>query len=90
MKLYLEYTFFLFFVLMIAFSVNTLADENEIVCLKSDKIRSVDFKKDYMIFEMQKRDKYLNQGSLNVPEFQRPRALRTQSTWFHSTRVTFL
>ena len=56
MKLYLEYTFFLFFVLMIAFSVNTLADENEIVCLKSDKIRSVDFKKDYMIFEMQKRD----------------------------------
>ena len=58
MKLYLEYTFFLFFVLMIAFSVNTLADENEIVCLKSDKIRSVDFKKDYMIFEMQKREKY--------------------------------
>ena len=57
MKLYLEYTFFLFFVLMIAFSVNTLADENEIVCLKSDKIRSVDFKKDYMIFEMQKREK---------------------------------
>ena len=56
MKLYLEYTFFLFFVLMIAFSVNTLADENEIVCLKSDKIRSVDFKKDYMIFEMQKRE----------------------------------
>ena len=58
MKLYLEYTFFLFFVLMIAFSVNTLADENEIVCLKSDKIRSVDFKKNYMIFEMQKREKY--------------------------------
>ena len=56
MKLYLEYTFFLFFVLMIAFSVNTLADENEIVCLKSDRIRSVDFKKDYMIFEMQKRE----------------------------------
>ncbi len=58
MKLYLEYTFFLFFVLMITFSVIILADEKEIVCLKSDKIRSVDFKKDYMIFEMQKRDKY--------------------------------
>ena len=58
MRLYLNYTFFLFFVLMIAFSVITLADDNKIVCLKSDKIRSVDFKKDYMIFEMQKRDKY--------------------------------
>ena len=42
---------------MIAFSVTILADDNKIVCLKSDKIRSVDFKKDYMIFEMQKRDK---------------------------------
>ena len=58
MNLYLKYTFFLFFILMITFSVATLADEKEIVCLKSDKIRSVDFKKDYMIFEMQKRDKY--------------------------------
>ena len=58
MKLYLNYTFFLFFAFMIAFSVITLADDNKIVCLKSDKIRSVDFKKDYMIFEMQKRDKY--------------------------------
>jgi len=58
MKLYLNYTYFLFFVLMIAFSVTILADDNKIVCLKSDKIRSVDFKKDYMIFEMQKRDKY--------------------------------
>ena len=33
---------------------STLGEDNKRICLKTDKIRSVDFKKDFMIFEMQK------------------------------------
>ena len=50
--------FILFLILLNVSSVNILADTEEFVCLKTDKIRSVDFKKDFMIFEMQKRNKY--------------------------------
>ena len=48
----------LFSLILIVFSSAILADTDEIVCLKTDKIRSVDFKKDFMVFEMQKRQKY--------------------------------
>ena len=48
----------LFSFILVLFSSTILADTDEIVCLKTDKIRSVDFKKDFMVFEMQKRQKY--------------------------------
>jgi|TARA_B100001996_G_scaffold62731_1_gene44944 hypothetical protein len=48
----------LFSLILVVFSSAILADTDEIVCLKTDKIRSVDFKKDFMVFEMQKRQKY--------------------------------
>ena len=48
----------LFSLILVVFSSSILADTDEIVCLKTDKIRSVDFKKDFMVFEMQKRQKY--------------------------------
>tara|TARA_B100000941_G_scaffold258184_1_gene208436 strand:+ start:26 stop:367 length:342 start_codon:yes stop_codon:yes gene_type:complete len=37
---------------------STLAEGNKLICLKTDKIRSVNFKKDFMIFEMQRREKF--------------------------------
>ena len=61
------------------FSSTILADTDEIVCLKTDKIRSVDFKKDFMVFEMQKKQKYnvtcKGPGNLN---FQNPVIIEPQ------------
>ena len=35
-----------------------LAESNDYVCLKTDKIKSIRFKKDYMVFETSKKQKY--------------------------------
>ena len=67
----MKYSLFILFSLLLnASSTHILADTEEIVCLKTDKIRSVDFKKDFMIFEMQKKNKYnvtcRGPGNLNL------------------------
>ena len=58
---------------------STLAEDNKRICLKTDKIRSVDFKKDFMIFEMQKKNKYnvtcRGPGNLN---FENPLIIEPQ------------
>ena len=69
----------LFSLMLVVFSSTILADTDEIVCLKTDKIRSVDFKKDFMVFEMQKRQKYnvtcKGPGNLN---FENPLIIEPQ------------
>ena len=76
----MKYSLFILFSLLLnVYSIHTLADTEEIVCLKTDKIRSVDFKKDFMIFEMQKKNKYnvtcRGPGNLN---FENPLIIEPQ------------
>ncbi len=35
-----------------------LAEKSDYVCLKTDKIKSINFKKDFMVFETNKKQKY--------------------------------
>ena len=58
MRLNMKYSMSLLFSFIVIFSSVILADTDEIVCLKTNKIRSVDFKKDFLVFEMQKKQKY--------------------------------
>ena len=54
--------YLLLFIYMIVFSFLTpnflLAENADYVCLKTDKIKSIKFKKDFMVFETNKKQKY--------------------------------
>ena len=55
---YLRLTLSLLLLFLIINSNSTLAEDIKPICLKTDKIHSVKFKKDFMIFEMQRREKF--------------------------------